>query len=244
MTWTQVAAQGGSRTVITGAVVFGTETHCVFAGDSSLQKPDGAGGWTQVAAAAATNTYRGDSPFVYSGSLYAVLKAPAAGITTAGRLYQLSAGAWSTTNTPVTTVALATMNGTRAFCIRASGDLEEYVGTTSYTVRSATPSPNFTTQAIIGFGSNVWVAVSDSTIRNIGLNGNSASTWTTAATLSGEYGTSFGVHSGELYLGTSIGKLYKWNGASFALQFTLTSGKPITSILSYNSKVYCGVSAT
>jgi len=244
MTWTQIAAQGGSRADVTGAVVFGTEIHCVFAGDSSLQKPDGAGGWTQVAAAAVTQTYRGDSPIVYSGSLYAILKAPTAGLTSGGKLHQLVSGAWSTTNTPSgTTNVLAVTNGARAFTITTTGSLFEYVGVVSMTQRSASTA-GVPPQAVIGFGTNIWAGFTDSTLRYVGLNGSSGTAWTTAATLSGESVTALGDHGGELYVGTNIGKLYKWNGASLDLQLTLTSGKPITSILSFNSKVYCGISAT
>ena len=90
----------------------------------------------------------------------------------------------------------------------------------------------------------MWAGGTDSTLRYVGLNGSNVTTWTTAATLSGESVTALGEHNSELYVGTNIGNLYKWNGSSLDLQFTLTSGKPITAILSFNSKVYCGVSAT
>ncbi len=240
MTWTSVAPQSSTRTTITSTAVLGGELYAVTSGlDGALLKWNGTNAWT-VVAASITGGDLCRSLIVYSGSLYAICPT-SAGPTTAGRLYEFNGSAWSSSNTPSATVVQATTLSGRAFVVGSTGVLSEYVGSTTYTTRSAATA-GVAPVAAIGFGSDIWAAFIDDTVMYVGTSGSSGTAWTTAATLSGESVTSMGVHDAELYIGTSTGNLYKWNGSSFALQASSTNSVPITALLSFNSKLYAGLS--
>lgn len=248
MAWTQVAPQSGSITRINGTAVLGGEIYGC-ASDSTLKKWNGTNAWVAAASLYGAG-YKATQLIEWDGKLWALQHATAG--TETGRLVHSDGTAWSTStpSTPTSTdLKFLIPVSTRFFLLAGSAvatvTLREYVGTGTATARSSTANSSVGLSCTAYFDNEIWIGHTNGSICSIGLNGGGSTAWTTRATITGKHPTSMCVHGGELFVGTYTGELYKWNGSSFTLvSDSISSAYSISSMISFNSKLYAGLSAT
>lgn len=241
MAWVQVAPQSGSRAIVYDTIVYGGELYGGSSGDGALLKWNGSNAWTVAAPQLGSNTgvY---SLGIYNGALYGIV-----GTAGAGRIALFTGSAWS-----VTTPSQPSNSDIRFFipALRrlfvVSGslpDLDEYVGTSSLTMRSAALLSSGSPLCGVSYQNLIWIGTDAGVLASIGMNGGSSSGWTVAATYTSAPITALCVHNGVLYAGTGDGNLLRWTGSALvAAAATIQDGPAITAMVSYNGMLYLGLS--
>lgn len=246
MAWAQVAPQIGAVTRINGIATLAGELYGA-ANDGRLLKWNGTNAWEE--AAAATGSYVNAKQLVeYDGKLWAILCE--AGLSS-GKLHHFTGSAWADTTpaTPTTVVNFLSVYANRLFALVGTGVVNaltyEYVGTATYTSRSAAGGPIGVTSFLIA---NNYMVVGTSAGAVYSANGLSATPNFSLAT--GMVGASAVMALAEqadvFYAADSSGRLFRdTSGATgtFTLVATVDDGPTaITALQWFGGDLYAGLS--
>lgn len=249
MSWSQKASQYGSVTRVNALAVLSAEVYGA-ANDGSLLKWNGVDAWEE--AAPPLGSYVNAKELVeLSGVLYAILCEAG---QTMGKLHHFDGSDWVDTgpDTPTETVSFLSVSSARLFALKGDAvtnfTVYEYVGTSTYTQRTATTAVTSPTSFLVAGG---WIVVgfSAGVIRALNnLSGSSGTAISAATGLSGAGAImSLAESGGAFYAGDDAGQLFRdssgasgvWNAVTTP---ALDAPASITALRFFGGNLYAGVS--